>query len=87
MNEPFVPLNKSASEDRNNSGFRVAIVNEPANVRPFQPLGHGAGKPGARHEPRVSLQRDGARVTGIKIECSCGQTIELACAYQDTPGH
>lgn len=32
-------------------------------------------------EPVVILQRDGDRVTGIRIECACGQVIELACSY------
>jgi len=31
--------------------------------------------------PTVSLQRDGDRVTHIRVECSCGQVIELACKY------
>ena len=32
-------------------------------------------------KPVVTLQREGERVTGIRIECSCGQIIELACSY------
>jgi hypothetical protein len=35
----------------------------------------GSGK------PVVTLQREGERVTGIRIECVCGQIIELACSY------
>jgi hypothetical protein len=30
----------------------------------------------------VSLHRDGDRISGIHIECSCGQVIDLACVYQ-----
>ena len=33
-------------------------------------------------EPKVSVQRDDNRVTGIQILCSCGQVIELACVYE-----
>jgi len=33
-------------------------------------------------EPKVSVQRDGSRVTGIQILCSCGQVIDLACVYE-----
>jgi hypothetical protein len=29
----------------------------------------------------VTLEREGERVSRIRIECTCGQTIELACAY------
>ena len=31
--------------------------------------------------PTVTLQREGDRITGIRVECSCGQVIELACSY------
>ncbi len=41
----------------------------------------GAGSKAASHEPVVTVQKDGDRVTGIRIECGCGQVIELACAY------
>jgi hypothetical protein len=39
---------------------------------------HGAAGSG---KPVVTLQREGERVTGIRIECVCGQIIELACSY------
>ncbi len=32
-------------------------------------------------EPRVTLQREGDRVTGITIHCTCGQVLNLACSY------
>ncbi len=31
--------------------------------------------------PKVTLQRKGEVVTGIRIQCSCGQVIELSCLY------
>ncbi len=31
--------------------------------------------------PSVSLERDGDRITAIRIECCCGQIIELSCSY------
>lgn len=31
--------------------------------------------------PQISLQRDGDKVVGIRIECSCGQVIQLDCLY------
>jgi hypothetical protein len=36
-------------------------------------------------QPVVTLQRDGERVTAIRIECACGQVIELVCRYEDNP--
>lgn len=32
-------------------------------------------------EPRVTVQRDGDRVTHLRIQCSCGQVLDLACVY------
>lgn len=32
-------------------------------------------------EPRVTLQRDGDRVTHLRIQCPCGQIMDLACVY------
>jgi hypothetical protein len=36
-------------------------------------------------EPRVTVQRDGDRVTHLRIQCTCGQIMDLACVYDDTP--
>ena len=33
-------------------------------------------------EPRVTVQRDGDRITHLRIQCSCGQVIDLACVYE-----
>ena len=88
MNEPFVPLSQAAASGKNRTGSRVAIVSQPENLRPFQPLGqagHPAGAEG-QCEPRVTLQRDGGRVSAIRIHCSCGQVIELACVYEKAKG-
>ena len=86
MNEPFVPLSKAAISGRSRSDFQVTIVNQAEKLQSFQPLGH-AGKAGSsgQCEPRVTLQRDGDHVSAIRIQCSCGQVIELACVYQNTP--
>jgi hypothetical protein len=32
-------------------------------------------------QPTVTLQRQGEVVSGIRIQCACGQVIELVCAY------
>ena len=31
--------------------------------------------------PVVTLKRDGDRVTHIQVRCSCGEVVELDCAY------
>ena len=89
--EPFVPLSTSppaaAGQD-----FRVLVVPAGAPAEPFRsPASAGpaasataaASRPPC--EPRVSLLREDERVTGIHIQCSCGQIIDLACVYQHEP--
>jgi len=39
---------------------------------------HSAGQTSAK--PTLTLQRDGDRVTHVRVECGCGQVIELECA-------
>jgi hypothetical protein len=36
-------------------------------------------------EPRVTVQREGDRVTHLRIQCTCGQIMELACVYDAPP--
>ena len=31
--------------------------------------------------PKVTLEREGDRITRIEIQCTCGQIIELQCLY------
>jgi len=46
----------------------------------------GAGAAGKKmSEPRVTIQRDGDRITHLRIQCTCGQIMDLACAYEDAP--
>ena len=32
-------------------------------------------------EPKVTLERNGDRITKIRIQCVCGHIVELACHY------
>jgi len=87
--ESFVPLTTAlpgSSGDR--AEFRATVVSQPGNTHKF-PTGSAASfKAGLRAgncEPQVSLQRDGNRVTGIRVQCSCGEVIELACVFEAAP--
>ena len=72
-------------------GLRVSPRTDTAP--PFTPLearpaiAAHAHSPGNRApgKPVITLQREGDRVTGIDIECACGQIIELACNYATNP--
>lgn len=32
-------------------------------------------------EPRVTVERDGERITRIHVHCACGRVLDLACDY------
>ena len=85
--QPFVPLTAAAGRRGESAEHQVNVVSQPGHTQSFKPLtteapttghtGHG-GKP---CDPRVSIQREGDQVTGIRIHCGCGQVIDLACIY------
>lgn len=35
----------------------------------------------AASESKVTLEKDGDRITSIRIQCGCGQVTQLACTY------
>lgn len=98
MNAPdsFVPLT-AAPPPAGPREFHVAILNghdhgkAPEANPGFQSLesSHPPGQaaPGERklQEPRVTVQRDGDRVTHLRIQCTCGQIMDLACVYEAPP--
>ena len=85
MAASFVPLiaRKTAGSGTASEGGAQAGPPTPA----FAPLRvHNPGScnsvPGStQREPVVTLQKVDDQVTGIRIECGCGQVIELACTY------
>ena|SRR5262245_57985930 len=89
--ESFVPLTPAVPLGNRRAESRVTIISQAEKAEPFRPLtapvaGSPAVSPGASAEPRVAVQREGDRVSSIHIQCGCGQTIELACVYEATPG-
>jgi hypothetical protein len=88
--ESFVPLTASSpsGEDRE---FRVTVVPQAESGQSFQTLEQAAATAmktaasngGKNCEPRLSVQRDGERITGIRIQCTCGQVVDLACVYDE----
>jgi hypothetical protein len=90
--DPFVPLTSAASGSSGKRGeFQATILSQPGQMHKFQSVessddasAAGAAPRTAGCEPRVTVQREGDRVAGIRIQCSCGQVIDLACAYQES---
>jgi hypothetical protein len=87
--ESFVPLTSAPSRPPGDRAeFKVTVISQPGPAQNFQPLSatavssiaNAAPKTPAG-EPKVSVQRDGNRVTGIHVHCSCGQLTELSCVY------
>jgi hypothetical protein len=58
------------------TGVAPAFAGAPKAVHPGPP---NPGAPACA--PVVTLQRSGDLISGIRIQCSCGQVIELNCVY------
>ena len=82
---PFDPVPGSGARPPGAfGGLKVVPIAEagPAFVAlPTSAFAHAHAASTGPGKPVVTLQREGDRVTGIRIECVCGQIIELACSY------
>lgn len=89
--DAFVPLTPVTPTDKNRE-FRVTVVANAEPVQAFTTLGQnpvGKGQANSTHtgkncEPRLSLEHDGERISNIRIQCSCGQVMDLACVYDES---
>lgn len=83
----FSPLSTKRPAGGDSASFRVKVVPAAAAgafvPHPIPtPALHGSG--GAGHPegpPTITVRKEGDRVAGIRIQCSCGQVIDLACTY------
>jgi len=89
--ESFVPLTTLPASGGHQE-FRVKVVPQGGATRPLASLEPPTSAPseagpdaGNHCEPHVSLQYEQDRVTHIRIECACGQTMDLACVYEPAP--
>jgi len=97
--QSFVPLTAAPAPPAARE-FRVAVLNRNGHengggdstekkhafqsLESLRPVGlTGAEKKTC--EPHISVQRDGDRVTHLRIQCTCGQIIDLACVYDPPP--
>jgi len=89
MNNPrdntFVPLTTAVPSTNPRQGLTVTLVARAETAQPFRSLAQSLKTAPSSHgsscEPRVTVQREGDRVSAIHIHCACGQIIELACVY------
>lgn len=69
----FVPLS-TATAPAPRASFQPAVPK--AATPPPSPKQHEA-----HGEPKVTFERQGDTITHIRVECVCGQVIELKCQY------
>jgi hypothetical protein len=88
--DQFVPLMATAPSTGKRD-FQITVIPQKEQPQEFQSLEKTVPASGERVvfkkncEPHVSVQREGERITNIRIQCNCGQTIDLACLYDETP--
>jgi hypothetical protein len=88
--ETFVPLTVAPSTGQGQE-FKVAVIPVKDQSKPFHSLQHLAPDATAADaaekkkvcEPRVSVQREGDRVISIRVQCGCGQVMDIACVYDE----
>ena len=79
--DSFVPLTAAPASPEQRE-FRVTVTNAGKTPDAFHHLESPAPVPGKKTcEPRVTVQREGDRVTHLRVQCSCGQVLDLACVY------
>ena len=85
-NDSFIPLAVGPTAKGKTEEFHLLVAAHPEKARPlsdFNPacMGVPSGSVVPGCEPRVAVQKEGECITGIHIQCSCGQVIDLKCAY------
>jgi hypothetical protein len=87
MSDQFIPLLPPASSSKD-----PAFASLHLKVRPQAPAAHAfealmpasadqSRSPEGCSKPTVTLQRKGDAVSGIRIQCGCGNVIELTCIH------
>lgn len=90
--EPFVPLTSAVPASAGERvDFQATVISQPNHIQKLHSIDAagsatppvlGATVRNSACEPHIAVQREGDRVTGIRIQCSCGQIIDLACVYR-----
>lgn len=85
---PFDPFPSPSAKTPGTSGPLKVVPKTEASAL-FSPLvtstsAHSHLAAHTANRPVVTVQREGDLVTGIRIECGCGQVIELDCSYWPT---
>jgi hypothetical protein len=84
MTDSFLPLVTAPISAGESNLLQLKVLPQAEAKAIFEPMpeaGRAQQSAKACGKPSVTLQRQGEVVSGIRIECGCGQVIELACAY------
>ena len=77
MSESFIPLVPVAAVSHETTLTSLKAKGLAAVTAPGEP----GGEPEKCAKPVVTLQRNGEVISGIRIQCACGQVIDLSCVY------
>ena len=82
MPDLFVPLAFTPEQSGRNNSFQLIVLTETDTKPAFEALPALSSPPAPPcGQPVVALQRNGDAVSGIRIQCPCGQVIDLECKY------
>ncbi len=80
MPETFVPLVSATSASRQ-SAFASLNLKTPSAAAKATGETQPAAPAACATKPTVTLQRTGDIVSGIRVQCGCGQVVDLNCIY------
>ena len=81
MNEPFIPLVPPSAPNTGAAGAPFLLKVAPPAANPGGLVSPAGASAHSCPNPAVTLARNGDLVTHIRIQCACGQVIELECVY------
>jgi hypothetical protein len=81
MPDTFTPLATVTGSPGENESSRLKVLTQTESKPAFEPMPLAGASEPACTVPAMTLQRTGDVVTGIRIQCGCGQVIDLACNY------
>jgi hypothetical protein len=83
MSESFAPLVPATAGSQEAAFTSIQLKGLAPRTAQSAPTAPGAARsePGACSNPVVTLRRNGETVSGIRIQCGCGQVVDLACVF------
>lgn len=87
--KPVTILSQSQAGSLCSPLFKQVKKTNPSGLAAPTPVHPPASSPGfnalatsrPESQPQITFQRQGDQITHIRIQCSCGQVIELNCEY------